>query len=111
MRIARFWLAIPLALVSLQPAQARDSADRQLQALGDAYYRSALEQYGDVELSDGTTRPGDRLPSATPASNLAAAEREKAWLARLDAIPPDQLSPAGRINASVLRTLLREGIE
>ncbi len=111
MRIARGWLAVPVALVSLQPVQARESADRQLQAIGDAYYQAALERYGEIELSDGTTRPGARLPSVTPEANLAASQREQAWLAQLNAIDAKRLSPAGKVNASVLRTLLREGID
>ncbi len=111
MRIARPGLAILAVLLSGTTAQASDSSEQQLNAIGDAYYRASLDRYGQVEQSDGTTEPGDHLPSVTPASNLAEAERERALLARLEAIDPAGLSASAKVNVSVLRTLLRESID
>ncbi|WP_088308379.1 DUF885 domain-containing protein [Novosphingobium sp. B 225] len=111
MRIARDGLAILAMLLSVDMAQARESGDQRLAAIGEAFYQASLARYGEIEQSDGTTKAGSRLPSVTPDSNLAEAARQQAWLTQLDAIKPADLSTAGKVNASVLRTLLREGTD
>lgn len=92
------------------PLVAQDNADRQLAVLGDAWHRSQIELSGEIELSDGQTKPGDHLPSALPQTWRAQATRDKAWLAQLNAIDPAALSPSARIDAAVLRTLLQNEI-
>ena len=86
MRIARKTVAV-LALLWPLVANAQSSGDAELGAIGDAYYRASLDYYAQLEQSDGTTEAGDHLPTTTPASILAEAEREKGWLARLNAMP------------------------
>lgn len=85
---------------------AQEAADQQLAAIGDAYHRYKIEQSRRIELPDGSTEAGDRLPSATPAGLLDQAEHARKWLAQLNAINRAGYSPAARIDAAVLRNLL-----
>lgn len=105
-------LAAALALTSVTPAraQATQGADARLAALTDGWYAYQLAEYRQVEQADGSTEPGDRLWSATPAANQARAEQAKAMLAKLEAIPAAQLSASAKIDAAVFRTLLEEQI-
>ena len=86
------------------------SADAELAVLTDGWYAYQLAEYHQIEQADGSTEPGDRLWSATPAANRARAEQARAMLAKLDAIPQAQLSASARIDAAVFRTLLEEQI-
>jgi uncharacterized protein (DUF885 family) len=99
-------LALFGALVLSTPSLAQDSADQRLSALGEALHRYRIAQSGEIELTNGNTKPGDRLPSATPATRLEQAAQARRWLAELEAIDPTALSPAARIDAAVLRNLL-----
>lgn len=110
MRIAVWKAAILAAALSATPLAAQDSADAQLAALTDGWYAYELAEYNQIEQPDGSTEPGDRYGSATPAANIARAEHAIATLARLEAIPAAQLSPSARIDAAVFRTLLEERI-
>lgn len=113
MRIVTWKAAILAAALACGPLAAQDragGADAQLAALTDAWYARQLAESHQIEQADGSTRPGERLPSVTPEANKARAAYASATLARLDAIDPARLSPAARTDAQVFRTLLAEDI-
>ena len=92
------------------PAAATGEADRQLKALYEGYSDWISKEYGYFEDAKGESRQAGYLARVDPASNLRRAEHLRALLARLDAIPAAQLSPAERVNAGVLRTILAAAI-
>ncbi len=99
-----------LALLSAaglsSPLLAQPGADEQLAAIGEAYHHYKIEQSRRIELPDGSTEAGERLPSVTPASLFEQAGHARDWLAQLNAIDSTTYSPAARIDAAVLRNLL-----
>lgn len=103
-------LALTLAPPLAAQASAPRSADARIAALTDGWYAYRLAEYRQIEQPDGSTESGDRFSSATPAANLARADYAKAALAKLDALPAAELSPAAKIDAAVFRTLLEEQI-
>ena len=109
MRIVSWYAAVLVASASAAPLMAQ-SADSQVNALTDAWYAHNLAEYRQVEQPDGSTEPGDRFPSVTPADNVARADYAKAMLAKLDAVDASGLSAARKIDAAVFRTLLQEEI-
>jgi len=114
MRIVTFRAAVlAAALVSTSLAaqeSAPATADARLAALTDAWYAYQLAEYHQIEQPDGSTEAGDRYWSVAPAAEQARADRAKAMLAKLEAIPAGQLSRSGKIDAAVFRTLLEEEI-
>ena len=105
-------VAAALALASVAPAsaQATGDADVRLEALADDWHSYRLAEYHQLEQPDGSTEPGERYWSVVPAAQFARAERARQMLAKLQAIPAAQLSPASKIDAAVFRTLLEEEI-
>ena len=104
--------AAGLALTSLvSPLHAKDSGDDRLAALADEYYAYQVGEYNQVEEPDGSTEPGDRLWSVTPEAYRARADYAKKMLAKLEALDETSLSPAAKVDAAVLQTLLQEEIE
>ena len=99
-----------MATVAPAGAQSTEGADARLAALTDGWYSYQLAEYHQLEQPDGTTEPGDRYGSALPADQTARADYAKALLAKLDAVPVAQLSPAAKIDAAVFRMLLEEQI-
>ncbi|HEU4819870.1 MAG TPA: DUF885 family protein, partial [Qipengyuania sp.] len=69
-----------------------------------------LREYNQIEQPDGSTQAGDRYWSVTPAAEQARADRARAMLAKLEALPVAEFSPSARIDAAVFRTLLEEEI-
>ena len=110
MRIVSFKAAVLAVAFTATPLAAQESADARLAALTDGWYAYQLAEFNQIEQADGSTEPGDRYWSATPAANLARADRARATLAEVDAIPAAQLSPSARVDAAVFRTLLEEQI-
>ena len=110
MRIVSWKAAVLVAALVAAPLAAQESADARLAALTDAWYAYQLAEYHQIEQADGSTEMGDRYWSATPAAQAARAEQAKTALAKLDAIPSAQLSPAAKIDAAVFHTLLEEEI-
>lgn len=86
------------------------SADVRLKALYDSYATWEGQEYGQIEDQQGETKPAAYLPHADAQSELRRAEHRKAVLAQLNAIPLAQLSSEERVNAEVLRTILRNAI-
>jgi uncharacterized protein (DUF885 family) len=110
MRIVSCRAAILAAALLAAPLAAQDSADARLAALTEDWHAFQLKEYHQVEQPDGSTEAGDRYWSATPAAEQARADRAKAMLAKLEALPAAGLSPAAKIDAAVFRTLLEEEI-
>jgi uncharacterized protein (DUF885 family) len=108
MRIVSWKAAILAAIVFATPLSAQGSADARLTALTDEWHAFQIKEFAQVEQTDGSTEPGDRYWSATPAAHRARADVARAMLAKLDALPATQLTPAARIDAAVFRTLLQE---
>jgi uncharacterized protein (DUF885 family) len=108
MRIVSWKAAILAAVVAATPLSAQDSADARLSALTDEWHTFQIREFVQDEQADGSTEPGDRYWSATPAAHRARADVARAMLAKLDALPATQFSPAARIDAAVFRTLLQE---
>lgn len=105
------WCGAVLALaVTAAPLQAQENADASLAALADDWHAYQLREYRQIELGDGSTEPGDRFASVTPAAHDARAKHAKGVLSKLAAIPSNTLTPAARLDAAVLRTLLEEQI-
>ena len=103
--------AVPVAAQDTRaPASVGASADAQLEALTDAYYRYRLEQSGRVEQADGSTARGTALPSVTAEAQLARARQAESFLSQLDALDTTQFSPEAQIDAAVLRHLLETEI-
>ncbi|WP_370297917.1 DUF885 domain-containing protein [Qipengyuania mesophila] len=106
MRTAMIGAAVLVASAWVSPAIAQDSADEQVEALGDAYYDYNLAEFGLTETASGDTEYGDHLWSVTPAAQRARAAKYAELLAQLDAIDRSQLSEKVATDALVLRTLL-----
>ena len=109
MRAAFTTIAALAALSLAAPANAQD-ADQRLAALADAYHAYQIAESGRIEGADGDTEAGERLPSVTPEAQLARADKARGFLADLAAIEAERLTPAGRIDAAVLRHLLETEI-
>lgn len=104
-----------LPISAQQPAQAptrqtATPADLQLRALYDAYARWDAKEGGYGEDSAGEQQPLDYLPRADAAAQERRAAYRRDMLAKLDAIPLGQLSPAEQVNAAVFRTILENEI-
>ena len=100
-----------LALLFASPAHAEvRAADATLSILTDQWYEQRLADSGRIAQPDGSTEPGDRLPSVTPKAFADRADFARAMLTRLDAIDAAALSEAGRIDAAVFRHLLETEI-
>ncbi len=108
MRIALAGAAI-LAVFSA-PLAAHESADDELAALTDGYYKYQIEQSGRIEEADGSTSQGNRLASVTPAAFEARAAKAAEFLARLEELDTDEFSDDARIDAAVFRHLLETQI-
>ncbi len=106
MRIA---LLVSVALLAAAPAAAAPADD--FHKLMDDYYAWLLRENPTYATALGTRDHDDRIEDLSlPARDRQTAEA-KAFLARLEAIPAEALSPADRVNRGVLGRLLEEGIE
>ncbi|MCL6741659.1 DUF885 family protein [Sphingomonas sp. RB56-2] len=102
-----------IALIAAQPSFAQPApspADAQLKALYEGYADWTQKEYGFYADAKGENQPAGYLPKADPATQQARASHLKQVLAQLDAIPAAELSPAERVNAGVLRTILDAAI-
>ena len=113
-------ISLFLASIALQPQTANaqqpapvpavNEADRALRALYEGFSDWTEKEYGYFTDAKGESQPAGYLAKVDPASQLRRAEHFKRLLAQLEAIPTAQLSPAERVNAGVLRTILTNGI-
>jgi uncharacterized protein (DUF885 family) len=101
---------------SLVRAQARTapaaaiSADARLKALYEAYADWDQKESGFFQNGRGDNEPTGYLPKVDPATQLARAKFEQGMLEQLNAIPVADLSPPERVNAAVLREILRAAV-
>lgn len=110
MGIVSLRAAILAAALVASPLAAQDGADARLAALTEDWHAYQLREYNQIEQPDGSTQAGDRYWSVTPAAEQARADRARAMLAKLEALPVAEFSPSARIDAAVFRTLLEEEI-
>ena len=106
-------VAAIVALLAVQPTLAQhapNQADAQLKALSEGYADWTQKEFGFYADTKGENQPAGYLPRVDQATQLARAAHLKQLLATLDAIPTAQLSPAERVNAGVLRTILGAAI-
>jgi uncharacterized protein (DUF885 family) len=97
-----------------QPARATavqsSAADARLRALYDGYAAWDAKESEQFEDSRGETKPTAHLPHVDAGSQLRRTAHLHDLLGQLNAIPPQQLSPAEQVNAAVFRTVLENGI-
>jgi uncharacterized protein (DUF885 family) len=89
---------------------AAQSADARLRALYEAYADWDQKRSGYFQDAKGENQAADYLPKVDPASQLAGARYQQQLLDQLNAIPANTLSPDERVNAGVLREILRAAI-
>ena len=103
--------AVPATPAVAQPALAQaTSADARLKALYDAYAHWDAKEGGFGEDAKGEQQALDYLPRADAAAQDRRAAFRRDMLAKLDAIPLNQLSAAEKVNAAVFRTILENEI-
>jgi uncharacterized protein (DUF885 family) len=86
------------------------SADARLKALYEAYADWDQKESGFFENAKGENEPTAYLPKVDPATQVARAKFEQGLLDRLNAIPVADLSPPEKVNAAVLREILRAAV-
>jgi uncharacterized protein (DUF885 family) len=86
------------------------SADARLKALYEAYADWDQKESGFFQNAKGENEPTAYLPKVDPATQLARAKFEQGLLDRLNAIPIADLSPPEKVNAAVLREILRAAV-
>jgi uncharacterized protein (DUF885 family) len=89
---------------------AATSADARLKALYEAYADWDQKESGFFQNAKGENEPTAYLPKVDPATQVARANFEQGLLDRLNAIPVADLSPPEKVNAAVLREILRAAV-
>jgi uncharacterized protein (DUF885 family) len=106
MRLAIFAAA---ALAVAAPAAATPAED--FHRLLDEHYAWLLRESPTDATTLGVRDYDDRIRDISPAARDRRAAEERAFLARLEAIPAESLAPADRVNRAILRRLLAEDVE
>jgi uncharacterized protein (DUF885 family) len=98
-------LLLLLALPLSAPLQAQDkaSAAKDLHALFDAEWERGLRENPTAATYIGDHRFDDRWPDLSPAALKASYEGDKAVIAALDKVDPNQLSPEDQLNRDLFR--------
>mgnify|MGYP002780574117 CR=1 FL=1 len=111
---AAFCLALVPASAGAQASAAGvvqpSPEDRQLRALYDAYAAWGAKEFGYIENAAGETEQAGYLPRVDAASQRRRIGELQGFLQRLNSIPVTRLSAPERVNASVVRTVLEQGI-
>jgi uncharacterized protein (DUF885 family) len=94
-------LAVTVALSTVGCNSKSDSADARLKEIYTAEWKWRQDQFSDNEDSQKPIQ--DHLPKVDPESQAARGQMWQDTLAKLDAVPKDDLSPAERINYDVYR--------
>ncbi len=109
MRLALKLTAAALALGLAAPAAATPAED--FNRLLDEHYQWLLRENPTEATALGVHDYDDRIRDLSPAARERRTREARAFLARLEAIPADQLSGQDRVNRAILRRLLAEDIE
>lgn len=109
-RVVAWPIAIALATCSLAEVACADSASERLAALFRDSWEFSLSEDPLFATHAGDHRYNDRLPRVTVADELRRVEADKQFLARLQAISRDELSPAERTNYDIFARLKRDAI-
>ena len=113
MRPALSALLLLLALPLSAPAEAQDktSAAKDLHALFDAEWERGLRENPDNATYIGDHRFDDRWPDLSPAALQASYQGDKAVIAALDKIDPQQLPPEDQLNRDLFRRQYQANID
>lgn len=103
----RIFAAASAAALLLSQALASEELDR----LFAEYWANELEENPLSATYVGVERYNDRLPSVAPADHARRQEEARAFLARLDAADLSTASDDDRLNASLLRFILKNAID
>jgi uncharacterized protein (DUF885 family) len=100
-RVLAAVLAVSVIVSTVGCTSKHDSADARLEAIYSAEWKWREEQFPDNEDSQKSIQ--DHLPKVDPQSQAARLRMWQDTLAKLDAIPRDELSPAQRVDYEVYR--------
>lgn len=100
-----------LALLAMAPAISAATATEQLQQVIDDHWQYSLQEDPVTAGRMGLAGYNDRLPGVTPADRARRLASEQKLLRRLDAIAPEQLTNADRVNHQLLSWVLRNSIQ
>ena len=106
-------LLLLLALAAAGPAQAADKANaaKDLHALFGAEWERGLRENPVMATYIGDHRFDDRWPDLSPAALQASYEGDKAVIAALDRVDPNQLTPADQLNRDLFRRQYQANID
>ncbi len=79
-------------------------------AIFDDYWKTSLEEDPFSATASGVADYNDRVPAVAPADHERPLEQAKAFMARLDALDAAALSEEDRLNAALLRFILKHDI-
>ncbi|HYG47979.1 MAG TPA: DUF885 domain-containing protein [Allosphingosinicella sp.] len=105
----RIWLLAGAALLAAGPAAAAPADD--FRRLLDEHYAWLLRESPTYATALGVRDHDDRIEDLSLAARDRRAREAAAFLARLERIPAEALSPADRVNRAILKRGLEEGIE
>ncbi len=99
---------IVVALLFAGPAAAAPADE--LSALIDEYWTNELAENPFSATSSGVYDYNDKVPEIAPEDHARRAAQAAAFLERLDAIDREELSDDGRLNADLLRFILKHDV-
>jgi uncharacterized protein (DUF885 family) len=109
MKTMRKPLLLAVAIAFAAPALAAPADD--FQALLDEHYQWLLRESPVQATALGVRDYDDRIQDLSEEARERRVRQAQAFLARLEAIPVDQLSPTDRVNHAILRRNLAETVE
>ena len=104
-------LLLVLPLSAPLHAQDKTSTTKGLHALFDAEWERSLRENPVLATYIGDHRFDDRWPDLSPAALHASYEGDKAVIAALDRIDPQQLSPEDQLNRDLFRRQYQANID
>jgi uncharacterized protein (DUF885 family) len=105
----RIWLLAGAALLAAVPAAAAPADD--FKQLLDEHYAWLLRESPTYATALGVREHDDRIEDVSLAARDRRAREAGGFLARLNRIPAEALTPADRVNRAILKRGLEEGIE
>ena len=105
MNVSTTLLLLALAVLPAAPAQAAAAAtaDERFTAIHEGEWAWRRTQFPGLEDENGTSTPGNRLPSVDARTQAARLKKWDEVLRELDALPHDELSAPERINFAIYR--------